>query len=297
MRWFIIICLFAISSCSSEVKIIPMQGSFIFGTQGLNSLDLESNAVTKIVDTPSRLVNHFDFVTSDKILVSVYELNATNTRAKIEIWSPDGTILQEFGLGSNAVFFEKHNAVVFHNANGHLVRRNLMGSNAEQETIEQKNKFQNEPVVKTSDSSFLFIKEVSHNYEIYEFSFLTNTVVAKQEFRNCSLDKSLWVTQMKSLLCQQRENNGKITGNYFLKDINGKSTPVDFGVSGAWPIAVFNESSFILLQERTTTNMGTKEVHPLWAYDLIEKKSVKVAENVYIPSEIKERKHKFSNFK
>lgn len=287
MRWVLLVFLFAISSCSSEVRVTPMEGSFIFGTHGLATLDLESNAVTKIVDTPFRLVKYFDFVTSDKLLVSAYDLNATETREKIEIWATDGTVLEEFELGSNAVYFEKHNAVVFHNSNGNLVRRDLVGNGSEQLMIEHSNRFQNKPVVKISDSSFLFIKEVNQKYEIYEFSLLTNTAVAKPELKDCSLDKSLWISSAKSLLCQQREQSGKITGNYFLIETNGKSTQIDFGVSGAWPITVFNESSFILLQERTTTDLGMKEVHPLWAYDLIHKKSVKVAENIYIPSEIK----------
>ena len=288
MRLIILLFFFTISSCSSEVRIVPMEGSFIFGTHGLATLDLKSNAVTKIVDTPFRLIEYFDFVTSDKLLVSVYELNPSETREKIEIWATDGAVLEEFELGSNAVYFEKHKTVVFHNSNGNLVHRNLVDSDSEQVMIEHNNRFQNMPVVKTSDSSFLFVKEISQNYEIYEFSLLTNTAVAKPEFKDCSLDKSLWLSQAKSLLCQQREQSGKITGNYFLKEINGKSTPIDFGVSGAWPITVFNESAFILLQERTTTNLGTREIHPLWAYNLIQKKVVKIADDIYIASEIKE---------
>lgn len=289
MRWVVAISFFTVLSCSSEMNVTSMKGSFMFGTQGLTSLDLETNGVSKIIDTPFRLVKYFDFITSDKLLVSAYDLKATQDREKIEVWSVNGSIIESFEHGSNASYFDNSNTVVFYNSNGHLVRKNLNHSVTEQVILERNNKFQNKPVIKTGDGTFLFVKEVNGEYRIYEFSLLTDMAIDKPAFGDCSLDKSLWIPYLSALLCQYREQNGKITNEYFLIDANGKSTQIYFNVPSVWPITIFDDGSKILLQQRITTNMGTKEIHPLWVYDLVEKKSVKVAENVYVSGVIRER--------
>jgi hypothetical protein len=275
-------------SCSGDEMVVQMDGKFIFGNHGLSILDLGSNEVDILVDTPFRLIKYFDLIDDEKTLISAYELNATEGREKIEIWSLDGSLVQEIGLGSNAVYFSKHDIVVFHDSQGNLAYKPLSDTESSATIIEHNNKFQNKPVIKTGEDSFLYIKEVDEDYGVFEFSFILRESVKKSKFKQCYLDKSLWVPELHSLICQIRKPNGKLTGEFSLVGSAEGVVTLDFGVHGAWPLTTFRKGRFVLLQQRTTTNFGTKEIHPLWAFDLVERKSVKVAENIYVPSEIKE---------
>ena len=91
-----------------------------------------------------------------------------------------------------------------------------------------------------------------------------------------------------ALICQEREYNSKRTGNYYLVPRTGNPVKLDFGIEGAWPLASLKDKKYILLQERTTNNFGTKEVHPLWIYDMSDKKLNLMSKDVYMTSKVLE---------
>jgi hypothetical protein len=291
VRLLLLIILVTLLSCTVEKSSFMLDGKVIYSAQGLKVFNLRSKEVSVISETPFRLINYFDYVNDKNLLVSIFELNATPNRERIELWSKQGEVIREVALGSNAVYFEQFEKIVFNDKKGDLIISELNGGIETHILIEANNKFQNKPVLKTALDSFLYVKEIGGEYNIAEYSLTKKSSTIKIVFQNCSLDKSIWLSKKSALLCQERLRDGEISGSYKLVNINGEIEEMNFGVDGSWPLTSLEDEHYILLQQRTTDNFGTKEIHSVWVYDIESSQTHMIFDDLYMPSEVRQYKN------
>ena len=273
--------LFFLLSCKEKQEIISFDSKIMFAGNALYHFNMSNNKKEKLLEKKEFLIRHISKIDNKNILVSLYQLSPTKNRNTIEVWRMDSK-KTPYKKGSKAVYFKKHDTIIYYNEIGDLVTSRFSEKNKTEYLIEKSNKFQPKPAILTSEETFIFVKELQGKYSIAEHNVLTKTTTILNNFKECSLDKSIWLKKSKQLLCQQRDSNGRISGIYFLITKQGHKSKLNFSEKGFWPVASIQDDKKILLQNVNITNLGTQEIYPLWIYDIKNSSYQKVAFDIYI---------------
>ncbi|MCP3852906.1 MAG: hypothetical protein GY694_22160 [Gammaproteobacteria bacterium] len=134
-----------------------------------------------------------------------------------------------------------------------------------------------------SDSEFLYASRRSGRHGVWRYNVVTSKSDHLPELRNCALWHAFWKQPTQQLLCAEIKDDGNSTRRFYMSGIDGKNKEyIDFGKGSFRPVLYIEEYDAIILQQRTSTLIPIKEIHPVWIYDMKTGNKTKIADNMPI---------------
>lgn|GEM_PF-5455578 len=271
-----------VSGCAGSARP-GVEGNLYFGGQGIYSFDLATARVTRLYSAPDFLINTVGVMDGNRLLLSIYDLNPSGEREKIAIFDDKKPAPDVILPGSGAIYMAAHHKVVYYNSRSYLSVFDTGGGGAAAVIIDRDPPAVPTPAIRVSDDAFLFGSMRSGSNGIWMYDIPSDTYTNLPGLNNCSLIYSVWRARTGELFCRERNNDGEITGTFYLVRPDGSNRQdVSLGEGEFWPLAYIEETDSVVLQERVFDASLHVERHPVWLYSFTTGSRQRIADDLFL---------------
>jgi len=282
VRIIILSGLYFISACAGSARP-DAKGDLYFGGQGIYSFDLATARVKEIYSAPDFLINTVRAMDSNRLLLSIYDLDPSGQREKIVIFDDKKPVPEVILSGSGAIYMAAHHKVVYYNSRSYLSAYDTGRSGAAAVIIDRHPPAVPTPVIRISDDAFLFASMRGGSAGIWMYDIPNGTYTNTAGLNHCSLVYSVWRARTGELFCRERKNNGEITGTFSLVRPGGRNRQkVSLGEGEFWPLAYIEETDSVVLQQRVFDPSLQAERHPVWLYSFVTGSMHRIADDLFL---------------